>query len=452
MAFRKKLLKKFGSLRQILSREKTMLERLQSIAHLLTGNILSSVIGLIGFALTARALGPAGYGVLALCFSYARAVERIVSFQSWQPLIKYGAHSLAESAGDATELRALLKFGLLLDISAALVAWLIAVLLILVAAPWLGISGDGADLAILYCTVLPFQVSGMPTAVLRLYGRFMAIAYGQVATSVLRVVLCAIGVATGAGLFEFTLIWMSAQIIGTLSLVLFSLVELRRQGVLSGLMSAPLRGITKRFPGLWKFAISANLSLTIRSSANELDTLLVGYLADPTSAGLYHIAKRIGRIAQQAGVQVQAVLYPELARAWATKAFSAFHRAVAQMQGLLLGFGLLLIGGLYLLIGPLLTWAAGPDFAAAGPLVIVQSVAVTMTLCGAVIRSALLAMGRENEILRSVTIAAIGFHATAFALIPVIGAMGANVAHIVMASIWLSTMMLSYRRTPAPET
>ncbi|RVJ15587.1 lipopolysaccharide biosynthesis protein, partial [Sinorhizobium medicae] len=56
-----------------------------------------------------------------------------------------------------------------------------------------------------------------------------------------------------------------------------------------------------------------------------------------------------------------------------------------------------------------------------------------------------------NEILRSVTIAAIGFHATAFALIPVIGAMGANVAHIVMASIWLSTMMLSYRRTPAPE-
>ncbi|WP_164828310.1 lipopolysaccharide biosynthesis protein, partial [Sinorhizobium medicae] len=193
MAFRKKLLKKFGSLRQILSREKTMLERLQSIAHLLTGNLLSSVIGLIGFALTARALGPAGYGVLALCFSYARAVERIVSFQSWQPLIKYGAHSLVENADDATEIRALLKFGLLLDISAALVAWLIAVLLILVAAPWLGISGDGADLAILYCTVLPFQVSGMPTAVLRLYGRFMAIAYGQVATSVLRVVLCAIG-------------------------------------------------------------------------------------------------------------------------------------------------------------------------------------------------------------------------------------------------------------------
>lgn len=301
MAFRKKLFKKIGGLRQILSRERTLLERLQSIAHLLTGNILSSVIGLIGFALTARALGPAGYGILALCFSYTRAVERIVSFQSWQPLIKYGAHSLSDNADDFKEMQSLLKFGLLLDVSAALAGWLIAVLFILLASPWLGISEDGASLAILYCTVLPFQVSGMPTAVLRLYGRFMAIAYGQVATSVLRVALCAIGVATGAGLFEFTLIWMSAQIIGTLVLVLFALAELRRQGILSGLLSAPLRGITARFPGLWKFAISANLSLTIRSSANELDTLLVGYLADPTSAGLYHIAKRIGRIAQQAG-------------------------------------------------------------------------------------------------------------------------------------------------------
>src|SRR5688572_32188755 len=125
-----------------------MLERLQSIAHLLTGNILSSVIGLIGFALTARALGPAGYGILALCFSYTRAVERIVSFQSWQPLIKYGAHSLSDNADDFKEMQSLLKFGLLLDVSAALAGWLIAVLFILLASPWLGISEDGASLAI----------------------------------------------------------------------------------------------------------------------------------------------------------------------------------------------------------------------------------------------------------------------------------------------------------------
>lgn len=424
-----------------------MAERLQSIAHLLTGNVLSSLIGLAGFALTARSLGPTGYGVLALCFSYTRAIERLVSFQSWQPLIKYGAQSLAQNPENRTELQSLLKFGLLLDVSAALAGWLVAVGLVLLAAPLLGISQDMTGLVILYCTVLPFQITGVPTAVLRLFGRFMIIAYGQVSSSIVRLVLCAVGAFAGAGLFEFAVIWMVAQILGTLVVLLLSFLELRRQGLLAGLLTAPLRGITSLFPGLWKFSISANLSLTIRSSANEFDTLLVGFLASPASAGLYHIAKRIGRIAQQAGVQVQAVLYPELARAWAEAALTAFHRTVAQMQALLLLFGLLLIGGLYLLIGPLLASAVGTDFAGAGPLVIVQSIAVTLTLCGAVIRSALLAMGRENDILRSVMISTVAFHATALTLIPAIGAMGANIAHIVMATIWLSTMMVSYRRS-----
>ncbi|OAP39800.1 hypothetical protein AU381_09600 [Sinorhizobium glycinis] len=450
MLFQRKFSYELKRLRQLLDREQSLKERLQHIAHLLSGNVLSSIVGLIGFALTARALGPAGYGILALCFSYTRAIERLVSFQSWQPLIKYGAQVQERDDQGANELRSLLKFGLLLDISAALAGWLIAVVLVLTFAPWLGISEDMSGLVILYCSVLPFQLSGTPTAVLRLYGKFMGLAYGQVATSLIRVSLCAIGALAGGGLFEFALIWMAAQIIGASVLVALAVVELRRQEMLAGLVTAPVRGITALFPGLWRFSISTNLSLTIRTSANEFDTLLVGYLADPTSAGFYHIAKRVGRIAQQAGVQVQAVLYPELARAWAARATVTFHRAVAQMQGLLLGFGLLLIGGLYLLIDPVLKWAVGPAFLAAGPLVVVQSIAVTMTLCGAVIRSALLAMGREDQVLHSVLISTAAFHATALTLIPAIGAMGANVAHIVMASLWLSTMMVSYRRTPTP--
>ncbi len=68
----------------------------------------------------------------------------------------------------------------------------------------------------------------MPTAVLAPLWAFMAIAYGQVVTSVLRVVLCAIGVATGAGLLEFALIWMALRSSAPRP-VLFALAELRRQ-------------------------------------------------------------------------------------------------------------------------------------------------------------------------------------------------------------------------------
>ncbi|AFL51798.1 O-antigen/teichoic acid export membrane protein [Sinorhizobium fredii] len=444
MAIREKLAKYFNRLHKILAQEKGLKGRLGNIRHLLTGNALTSLLGLVGFALTARALGPSEYGVLALCFTYTSAIERLVNFQSWQPLIKFGAQSKSTET-----LASLFKFGLVLDISAAATGCVIAVALVWAFGPSLGISPEMTGLVTLFCAILPFQISGMPIAVLRLFGKFRSIAYGQVATSIFRAGLCAIGFAFGATLQEFVLIWMVAHIFGSLTIVFLSLAELRRQGMLASMLKASVRGITAHFPGLWKFAISTNLSLTLRSSANQLDTLLVGYLADPTAAGLYHIAKRIGRMTLQIGDHVQAVLYPDLARAWASGAIEAFHRAATQMRVLLLGFGILLVGAVYLAIDPVLRLAVGPEFEAAGPLVVVQTIAAAMTLYGTVTRSALLAMGREDRVLSSALVATIAFHATALTLIPRVGPMGANLAHILMAVIWLWTMAVAYRQTEA---
>src|SRR3546814_15283587 len=66
--------------------------RLVNIAHLMSGNLASGLISLAAIALTARALGPASYGILALAIAYVRVVERLVTFQSWQPLKIGRAH------------------------------------------------------------------------------------------------------------------------------------------------------------------------------------------------------------------------------------------------------------------------------------------------------------------------------------------------------------------------
>ncbi len=443
MAFQDRLRKKLGGLRTFWQEEQSLRARLTGIAHLLTGNFLGAIIGLVGFALTARALGPHEYGLLALFFSYTRAIERLVSFQGWQPLIKYGAGLKEHQQKD--DYKSLLKFGLLLDFSSTSLAWLVAVAIALTATPLIGISPDNTALLVMFCTVLLFQWSGMPTAALRLSGRFRMIAYSQLVSAAISGLLCLCGYLLGAGLFGFLLIWMVSQIASSLILVGLAFQVLRKQGV-TGILAAPLKGVRERFPGIWSFAWTANLSLTIRSSANEVDTLLVGLLADPVAAGLYHIAKRIGRIAQQAGVQVQAVLYPDLARAWAAKAIAEFRRAIVQIEALLIGFGIIVYILLALFIEPLLRWTAGPEFLGAAPLVMVQTIAVIMTLSGAVMRSALLSMGLEKRVLRSVIAATLCFHATAFALIPLIGAMGANIAHIVMATVWGGSMWIWYRR------
>lgn len=416
--------------------------RIRNIGHLLAGNFLSSTIALVAVALAARALGAEGYGILALTVTYVRAIERLVSFQSWQPMIKYGA--ALDDRTDRADLKVLLKFGLLLDIGGAAAAWLVALTGAIIATALFGWEQSTLQHVAVYCTVLLFSLSGMPIAVLRLAGRFRITAYGQVVSNICRVALCAVGLATGGGLLFFMAAWMVTQVLSSLILFVAAMRELRRQKV-KGLLRAPLKGVTSRFPGLWKFALSTNLSLSLRSSAQQFDTLLVGALAGPAAAGLYNIAKQLGKMTQSVGANVQAVVYPDVARLWASGAVSAFRRAVVQVEVVLAGFGTLCFLFFLAAAEPLLRLTAGPEFTGAATLVTMQMVAVTLTLAGAAANTGLLAMGLQQRSLAVVMASTITFHLSALVLIPMFGAMGANLAHILRGLIWLGGLFLIFR-------
>lgn len=435
-------------IRRFWSERGALRRRLFNIGHLLTGNLFSSVTGILAFVLTARALGPTDYGILALTYSYVRAIEKLIAFQSWQPLIKYGAELQGPEHRD--DYRALLKFGLIVDVSAAVAAYLVSVGLAYLLGPLFGIGDDALHQVMIYSTVLLFQINGLPTAVIRLAGRFRLVAYGMLAGGIARLALCALGLWIGADLLYFVVVWTVTQIMGSVSLLIFAFLELHRQAV-TDLFRASLRGVTKRCKGLVVFTVGSNIELTLRSSANELDTLIVGMFADPASAGLYHIAKRMGRLILQLGVQVQAVLYPDVARLWAQRALAEFRSTVFQMEIILMLFGLMVFTTTALFVEPLLYWTAGPKFVAAAPLVIVQMIAVCLVLSGGAVRTALLAMGRQPAVLKIVAVATVAFHITAFAMIPLIGAMGANIAHCVMGMATLVGLIKVYRHDIARE-
>jgi O-antigen/teichoic acid export membrane protein len=422
--------------------------RIGNIAHVMTGNFVGSAIALVAVGIAARTLGPHDYGVLALTITFARAIERLVSFQSWQPMIRYGA--ALTTADDADAQRALFKFGLLLDVAAGVAAWLVAAACLLAASRLFGWSTQAVQITLAYCTVLLFNLSGMPTAVLRLASRYRAASYGQVLSSIVRLALCAVAAWLGYGLWAFALIWMATQILGSLVFLGTGFRQLRRQG-LTGVLRAPLAGVTTRFPGIWQFTWSANLSLTLRSSANQLDTLMVGALTGPAGAGLYHIAKQLGKMAQQVGTQVQAVLYPDIARLWATQALDEFRRAIIQMEVMLGAFGLLGLAVVAVFAEPALRLFAGPSFMAAAPLLTVQMVAVVLMISGTAAHSALLAMGRAKQALSVVLAATLAFHATLLVLVPRIGPMGANIAHIVLGIIWITGLAVLLRQALAAD-
>jgi O-antigen/teichoic acid export membrane protein len=418
-------------------------QRIRSVGHLLTGNMAEAALGLAVVAIAARSLGPTDYGLLVLAFSYARALERLVSFQSWQPLVRYGAPLLADS--DRDQLRALLKFGLLLDLAGAVAGFVIGIGLAVAGGALFGWSDDLRLVLFLCCLMLPFRLSGMPTAGLRIFGAFKSIAWIGTAGTAIRLAGSIAAALAGGGIIAFAIAWAGSQILASLLFLGAALRLLHEKGV-RDIWRASARNISGQFEGIWRFAISSNLSLTLRSSANQLDIFIVGALAGPAAAGMYHIAKRAGRMAEQVAVQAQAVLFPDITRLWAKRDLAEVRRAALQMEAMLVGFGML--GTILVLVAgkPILVLALGPEFSDAWTLLVVQMLAVTAIMAGVGSRAGLLAMGQDGKVLKATMVATFVFHASAFLMVPKLGAVGANWAHVLLGLVYAGLMMNWFRQ------
>ena len=402
-------------------------QRLESLVHLLGGNVGIAIIMFGSISLAARALGPSLFGAFVLVLAIGRVSERLLRFESWQPLVRYVAAE--EQAGSSENIARLYVYGLLLDIFAALAAALIAVAAGLLIGPYIGLEGDQTGLVAIYAIAIACNIRGVPSAALRMAGKFKTLAYVQAVSGLGRLALAGVLVMNGGGLVDFVILWTTMQILDAAIFNYLGFRSLKEQGV-PKLFSVSWRGLPQSFSGFLKFAFSTNLSSTLRTLTHEADTMLVGFFVGPAAAGLYFLARRIAKVAQQVGDLVQMVTYPDLARMWASADRREFGRIVKWVQIVLGGFAVVAIIGALLVGKPILGWAFGPEFAAAFPLLIAQLVAVMLILHAAPSRSALLAMNRPTYVLGVAACSTAVFFATSFIAIPHFGAIGANFAHI----------------------
>lgn len=428
--------------------EEALRIRAINIGHLLTGNFGAILFTLGSVAFAARALGPTEYGLLALITVFVQAIERLVAFQTWQPIIRFGAG--LDGPEHKSDFRALIKFGFLLDLSTAFSGWVIAMTLIAVSGSLMGWDGEALKPGFIYATILLFAINGTPVGILRLAGKFRSVAYAQTASMAVRLPLCAYAYFAGWGLTHFIVIWTITHILGAVLLMIVASLDLKKKNSLD-FITEKIGSISERFPKIWRFSISTNLSSAVRSSAQQLDTLLVGALTDPAQAGYYHIAKRIAKFAQQAGNQVQAVVFPEIAKIWADRNFAKFKHVIFQTESILVVLGIIGVVITYFVAGPMVKLFAGESFLPAAQLLVVQMMAVVLVLNGSVVRSALLTMGYEIPVLKIATASTVTFFIAAIILLPILGAVGANIAHIILGVVWLVGLLLLFRRVFAKE-
>ncbi|WGH78713.1 lipopolysaccharide biosynthesis protein [Jannaschia ovalis] len=405
----------------------------RNVAILVSSTTVVAVLGLVTLALTARALGPAGVGILALVEAYIRTVDLLTRLQPTQALIKHGADAL--EAGDGARFGRLVKLSMLIDLAGGIVAGSIAIALGFWVAPLIGLGPDGYDYILL--VALAMFVSFRPTgiAVLRLFDRFGVLALSDAAVALLRLAIAATALALDLGIWAFIAMLFVHSLLDGLVAFGFAVRELVRRGH-GGFWRAAGRHAFGENPGFTRLLWNSNFNQILRNATQRFDVLALGALVSPATVGLYQVAKRSGKALLRLGRTFTQVLFPELAKLWGRGDQARFGRLIRRATGLTFALSMALFVPLAFVVPSLVDLAFGAEFSPAVPLIFVQGVAIILNLTGLAFNPALMSMGLDRQLL---TITFIGAVAFALAFVPAVmvgSALGAMVCHVLFSLIW----------------
>lgn len=410
---------------------------LGNLGWLLGGKGVGAVLSLVYLGLTARTLGPAGFGQFSLIVGTAQALVAFVSFQTWQIVVRYGMAPLR--AGDDARLGRLIAFCLALDLlTAALgcgLSWGAVVLL----APHLGWSAGLSRAAVAFCAVSLLSVRSTAVGVLRLFDRFDLGAMADATTPLMRFAGALVVVATRPSVGGFLLAWGMAEIVTAASywIAVRRLTAPRlRLPTLRGASRAP-----RDAPGLWRFSWTTNLVLTLEAASRQVAVVLVGLATGPVAAGNYRLAVQLSQSIIRVSDMASRAIFAEFARTHgdaggagidARRLFAHITRLAAAAA---LGLTLVLVIG-----RRALDLLAGPGHADAYPLLRLLSIAAAVELAGIGFEPALLALGHAGRALAARCIAAVVLLAGLGVLLPGYGGIGAAWATL-LASV-IGTVLL----------
>ena len=409
---------------------------------LLAGKGAGGVFSLIYLALTAQTLGPAQFGIFALILSYGQAITNLAQFQSWQTIVRYGAHH--EAAGDRAKLRRLITFAALLDMGAAIAGTILAIAGIYLFGRNFGWSAENNDLAALFCLSLLLGLRGAPTGILRLFDRFDLAAYAEAVLPSMRLIGALIAWASGASIAGYLAAWAFAELATTIAIWWASIREVRKR--FDQPHSGPrLRGVTGENEGLWAFSWTTNINTSLNLVWKQFPVLAVGWAVDATAAGGFRIATQLIGALNKPTIALSRALFPELAKL--TISDRGKIRQTVQRTGLIgAAAGVIMLTGILLLGKPVLHLFGGGDYNFVFPLLLVLGIGAIFDLSGVAIEPALVALGRPGIVLRERSIVSALYLAGMAFAVQAYGALGAAMASSLASLFLLLLLFFAFRR------
>ncbi|MEH6758173.1 MAG: lipopolysaccharide biosynthesis protein [Parasphingorhabdus sp.] len=413
---------------------------------LLGGKGFGGLLSLFYLAILTRTLGVSGFGQFALITGTAQAVALIVTFQTWQVVIRFGSRYLTGSENRHSFGR-LVGLCTLLDIAGSLAGCILAFFAIRWLAPFFGWDQELAHNALLFALVMLLSIKSTPTGILRVENRFDLAAYAEAVIPIVRLIGTLIVWLTEPSLINFLIVWALSEVIHAIGYWLFAAWQARDILSLRNLPRA--KQAVRENVGIGEFLLITNLGSTFAGMSQNFALLIVGYFVGPTAAGLYRLASQLSVAMTKISTLLSRAIFAEvnLVRAHqGAEAMRVLFRKASRMLFITGGTVILIV----LVIGkPALFYMSGPEFLPAYPLLILLATAASIDLAGAIYEPTLLSgSGARTALILQACIASL-FITMLLLGLHFFGATGAAGAMVIAAIVRLTLFGIAARRNLA---
>ncbi len=393
-------------------------------------------LGFLQAVLTARLLGPEGYGTVAVALSIAAIVATCAT-------LGFGPLSVREVArlsvrADWSELRGFLRFSGIAVIGAGIIAG--AAIAALALGTELFDAHFRREVAIACVLVLPLAMLIYFRGVLQGFGQLLA---AQLPGDLLRPIILVAG---------FGLLFVAASRATTIGYLVVAIVASSTAAIVAAM--AFWRVTTNRIPAAsaashprqWSRKATPFLAIAVLGVlGGQINTLLLGWLSSPEETGLFQPVARIAPLMLIGFHAVSVPFAPRVATFWEQGETARLHRTTWLVTLTTTGAAVLTCAAI-VVAAPLILSAFGSAFLVVTDAILVVAVAqIFNTACGPV--GILLSMtGLQGSVARCQIAGLTSSLLLGIWLIPRAGAYGAAIALSGSVVVWNVLMLVAVKR------
>ena len=290
-----------------IKREKFWNQLFKNVGLVFFGTAGASVFNFITTFLIIHATSNTLYGYFLLAQQYMLLIDKLVNFQSWQGVIKYGAEYKVKN--DEERLKAVFKAGFLIDLITAVLGCVVSFSFLGTAQHLMHWDPEVVILGYLFCSEIIFHLEGTCTGIIRLYDKFKYSSSLTVGVAIAQFI--AIGIMYlfhCHSIFYYTLVFVLFDIISKIGVVVIACNILHHSiGIKAVLQSKPTKVLDSKF---FKYTMWSNVSSTCDIPIQYFDLFIIGQIS-VEMVTVYKIYKQIIQMMSKLTVPISTAILPQ---------------------------------------------------------------------------------------------------------------------------------------------